>query len=209
MGYARTKADPDALIAALHESGQAALGLGKFESARKDFDEELEVNRRNQSANPIGEATALDDLAELSNATWDYEEALKTLGKSQALCDQKSGDGRVLNARILQDRGEAEIGIGEFEKAEEPIQAALKTFTSEGAQRETLATEDELARSELLVRKMVDAKALFTSVLEQRKSILEKNTRTRQKARHRLVIIIMSKETTRQPSRCFCARWRL
>ncbi len=172
LGFARTKADPDALIAALHESGQAALGLGQFESARKDFDEELEVNRRNQSANPIGEATALDDLAELSNATWDYEEALKTLGKSQALCDQKSGDGRVLNARILQDRGEAEIGIGEFEKAEEPIQAALKTFTSEGAQRETLTTQDELARSELLVRKMVDAKALFTSVLEQRKALL-------------------------------------
>ena len=146
MGFARTKADPDALIAALHESGQAALGLGQFESARKDFDEELEVNRRNQSANPIGEATALDDLAELSNATWDYEEALKTLGKSQALCDQKSDDGRVLNARILQDRGEAEIGIGEFEKAEEPIQTALKTFTSEGDQRETLTTQDELAR---------------------------------------------------------------
>lgn len=179
LEFARNKADRLGVIRALHEVGHAALRLGQFESAGKDFEEELELASKNQADYPNQAATALTDLAEMSILRWEYQDALKKLQESQTLCDQAKDDGRVLAARILRDQGEAQVGLGEFDKAEAPVQAALKTFTSEGDRREILATQADLALLELSLRKMKEAEALYTSVVEQRRAVLgEKHPET-------------------------------
>jgi tetratricopeptide (TPR) repeat protein len=172
LELARSEGHPFDLIQALHEAGQATLRLGQFDNARKNFTEELELSRVSKTTDPNRMATALADLAEASNARWDYQDGLKTLQESEPLCDQGSSEGPVLAARIHRDQGEAEIGLGEFEKAEGPIQAALEGFKSVGDYQEILATQSDLAELKLSLRKMDEAEALFKSVLEQRKASL-------------------------------------
>jgi CHAT domain-containing protein len=179
LELARSEGHPFDLIQASHEAGQATLRLGQFDNARKNFTEELELSRVSKTTDPNRMATALADLAEASNARWDYEDGLKTLQEGEPLCDQGSSEGPVLAARIQRDQGEAEIGLGEFEKAEGPIQAALEGFKSEGDYEEILATQSDLAELKLSLRKMDEAEALFKSVLEQRKASLgEKHPET-------------------------------
>ena len=170
---------PVELIEALHAAGQATLRLGQFENARKNFTEELELSRASKATDPAWMATAWTDLGELSVATWDYEDALNALKQAESLCDQRSSEGRLLTNRIRRDQAEAEIGQGEFEKAEGPIQAALEGFKNEGDSEEILATQSDLAELNLSLRKLDEAEALFRSVLEQRKASLgEKHPET-------------------------------
>jgi CHAT domain-containing protein len=172
LEFARTKADVTELIKALHQAGQAALRLGQFVNSRRDFTEELELSRGRKTVDPDQVASALADLGELSIETWDYLDALKTLEEGRAFCDQRDKEGRVLNARILRDQGESDVELGEFEKAEAPIQEALKIFTSDGDPQEILTTQSKLADLKLSLRKMKEAEELFTSVLEQRRATL-------------------------------------
>jgi CHAT domain-containing protein/Tfp pilus assembly protein PilF len=172
LEFARTKANPAGLIRALHEAGQAALRLGQFDSARKNFMEELEISRSSKATDPNRMASALADLAEVSIETWDFQDAQKTLQEGQALCDQRNDEGRSLSIRILRDQGEAELGLGEYEKAEGPIQAALKALASGGDSPEILTTRTTLAELKLDLRQMNEAEALFTNVLEQRRATL-------------------------------------
>ena len=172
LEFARTKADPAGLTRALHEAGQAALRLGQFDTARKNFTEELELSRGIKATDPNRVASALADLAEISIETQDFQDAEKTLQEGQPLCDQRNDEGRALSVRILRDEGETEIGLGEYEKAEAPIQAALKALTTTGDSQEKLTTRATLAELRLYLRQMNEAEALFTSVLEQRRATL-------------------------------------
>ncbi|MBV8100468.1 MAG: tetratricopeptide repeat protein, partial [Verrucomicrobia bacterium] len=172
LEFTRTGGDLTELIMALHQAGQAALRLGQFDSTRRDFTEELELSRSKKAVDPHEVASALADLGELSIETWDYVDAIKTLEEGRVLCDKRGKEGRALNARILRDRGEAEIELGEFEKAEAPIQEALETFISDGNPQEILTTQSNLADLKLSLRKMKEAEELFTNVLEQRRATL-------------------------------------
>ncbi|HTD15730.1 MAG TPA: CHAT domain-containing tetratricopeptide repeat protein [Chthoniobacterales bacterium] len=172
LEFTRTRGDLTELIGALNQAGQAALRLGQFDSARRDFTEELELSRSRKTVDPHEVASALADLGELSIETWDYLDAIKTLEEGRVLCDQRDKKGRALNARILRDQGEAEIELGEFEKAETPIQEALQTFTNDGNSQEILTTQSNLADLKLSLRKMKEAEELFTNVLERRMATL-------------------------------------